>query len=154
MSVQISTLHMLFSMIAAVAECLWQCPETRPPSERTFHAVWRYLWEIRMFPTTFRSVCPQEQMHDNFVEMTQHSPQLSTGRISACLAVPWVTLWKALHDEGQYPYHVKPFQNLKSVVRFETLDDHAPRTMSTYFLHWWITQFSCDGEKSMCNSYL
>ena len=48
----------------------------------------------------------------DIIQMVQNSPRASTRRISRRLRVPHTTVWKTLHAEGMYPYHVQQVQYL------------------------------------------
>jgi len=41
------------------------------------------------------------------VQMVQSSPRVSTQRIARRLCVPHTRVWRTLHAEGMYPYHVQ-----------------------------------------------
>ena len=44
--------------------------------------------------------------------MVQSSPRASTRRIARRLHVPHTRVWRTLHAEGMYPYHVQRMQHL------------------------------------------
>ena len=52
--------------------------------------------------------------HENIIGVVQSSPRTSTRRISARFCVPRMRVWRTLHAEGVYPYHIitpKPLPN-------------------------------------------
>jgi hypothetical protein len=51
------------------------------------------------------------------VQMVQSSPRASTRRIARCLRVPYTRVWRKLHAEGMYPYHVQRVQHLGRLRR-------------------------------------
>jgi len=44
--------------------------------------------------------------------MVQRSPTTSTRRLSARIGVSRTRVWRALHEDGLYPFHPQPVQNL------------------------------------------
>ena len=49
---------------------------------------------------------------EGIVQMVQSSPRTSTQRIARRLRVPHTRVWRTLHAEGKYPYHVQRMQHL------------------------------------------
>jgi len=49
---------------------------------------------------------------DGIVQMVQSSPRASTRRIARRLHVSHMRVWRTLHAEGMYPYHVQRVQHL------------------------------------------
>src|SRR5215468_271946 len=47
------------------------------------------------------------------VRMVHRSPRTSTRRIARCLSVPHTRVWRTLHADGMYPYHVQRVQHLR-----------------------------------------
>ena len=57
---------------------------------------------------------------EGIVRMVHRSPRTSTRRIARRLRVPHTRVWRTLHAEGMYPYHVQRVQHLRP-------DDFAER---------------------------
>jgi len=49
---------------------------------------------------------------EGIVHMGHRSPRQSTRRIAKRLRVPHTRVWRTLHAEGMYPYHVQRVQHL------------------------------------------
>jgi len=66
---------------------------------------------------------------ENILDMVQRSPTTSTRRLSARICVSRTRVWRTLHEDGLYPFHPQPVQNLHpgdSAMRLE-------------FCHWLYT---------------
>ena len=50
---------------------------------------------------------------EGIVRMVHCSPRASTRRIARRLRVPHTRVWRTLHAEGTYPYHVQRVQHLR-----------------------------------------
>jgi hypothetical protein len=70
---------------------------------------------------SFRSVnrCAERQVQqnveedENIIDMVQRSACISTRRISAHFCVLRMRVWRTLHAEGMYPYHIQRIQHLE-----------------------------------------
>jgi len=49
---------------------------------------------------------------EGIVQTVQSSPRASTRRIARRLRVPHTRVWRTLHAEGMYPYHMQQLQHL------------------------------------------
>jgi hypothetical protein len=69
------------------------------------------------FPSVDR--CGERQIQrnveedENTIDMAQRSQRTFTRRISAHLSVPRVSVWRTLHTEVMYPYHIQLIQYLE-----------------------------------------
>jgi len=59
---------------------------------------------------------------ENILDMVQRSPTTSTRRLSARIGVSRTRVWRTFHEDGLYPFHPQPVQNLHpgdSAMRLE-----------------------------------
>jgi len=49
---------------------------------------------------------------ENILDMVQCSPTTNMQRLSARIGVSRTCVWRTLHQDGLYPYHPEPVQNL------------------------------------------
>jgi len=115
---------------------------------------------------TLPSVCiaaerdVNEGVHEEegIVQMVQSSPCASTQRIARCLRVPHTRVWRTLHAEGMYPYHVQRVQHLGPDDFAERLDFckwlNGSRQLHRYILFTDKAQFSRDGVNNTHNSHV
>jgi hypothetical protein len=82
-----------------------------------FTRVHQYLREKGSFPSVNRYADRQVQRSveedEHVIDMLQRSPRTSIRRISARLRIPHMRVWRTLHTEGMYPYHIARVQNLE-----------------------------------------
>ena len=70
---------------------------------------------------------------ENILDMVQRSPTTGTRRLSARIGVLRTRVRRALHEDGLYPFHPQPVQNL-----------HAGNSaMRLEFCHWLHTNVNC-----------
>ena len=65
---------------------------------------------------------------ENILDMVQPSPTTSKRRFSARIGVSRTRVWRTLHENGLYPFHLQPVQNLHP-------RDSAMRLEFCYWLH-------------------
>jgi len=107
------------SGIAHEARRLYQetFPNRRFPCSRTFSRIAQRLWERRTFipimegrrPRTARTV----QQEQRILAHVAANPGTSTRRISSAEGVHGSTVWRILHEDRLYPYHLQRVQGLK-----------------------------------------
>ena len=102
-----------------------QFPNRRLPDPRTFTSVHRRLREHGTThppnneggrPRTVRT----PEVEEEILAMVDQTPSTSTRRIAADVGVSHATVWRTLHEQLLYPYHIQRVQAL--IDR-----DHAPR---------------------------
>jgi len=52
---------------------------------------------------------------ENILETVQRSPTTSKRKLSTCLSVSRIHVWRKLHEDGLYPFHPQRVQNLHPV---------------------------------------
>jgi len=67
-----------------------------------------------------REVVRKINTRENILQMVQRSPRLSTRRMASRIGVTRMQVWRTLHEEDLYPYHVQNVQHLEP-------GDHAQR---------------------------
>ena len=89
--------------------------------------------------------------------MVQSSPRASTQIISRRLRVPHTRVWRTLHTEGMYPYHVQRVQHL-GPGDFERLEFckwlNGSRQLHRYIMFTDETQFNRDGVNNTHSSHV
>ena len=65
---------------------------------------------------------------ENILYMVQRSPTTSTRRLSARIGFSRTRVWRTSHEDGLYPFHPKPVQNLHP-------EDSAMRLEFCHWLH-------------------
>ena len=101
--------------VLAVAEYQRRFPNRRIPNRRVFTGVYQTLRDTGRLPgfriAAGRGVheCVNEE---DIVRMVHRSPRASMRRIARRLHVPHMTVWRTLHSEGMYPYHMQRVQHL------------------------------------------
>jgi len=103
--------------VPAVAEYHQRFPNRRIPTRRVFIRVYQTLRDTGTLSgfriTSERDVNEGVAEEEDIVQIVQNSPRASTRRIARRLRVPHTRVWRTLHAEGMYPYHVQRVQNLK-----------------------------------------
>jgi len=99
------------NLVLAIAEYQQRFPNRRIPTRRVFTRVYQTLQDTGTLPgvriAAERYVNESVDEEDGIVQMVQSSPRMSTRRIARCLRVPHTRVWRTLHAEGMYPYHVQ-----------------------------------------------
>jgi len=95
---------------------------------------------------------------DGIVQKVQSSPCASTRRIARRLRVPHTKVWRTLHAEGMYLYHVQRVQHLGPGDFAERLEFckwlNGSRELHRYILFTDESQFSRDGVNNTHNSHV
>ena len=90
--------------------------------------------------------------------MVQSSPRACTQRIATRLRVPHMRVWRTLHAEGMYPYHVRRVQHLRSGDFTERLEFcrwlNGIRQLHRYILFTDKAQFNRDGVNNTHKSHV
>ena len=106
------------SATAAVEEYRRRFPVRRIPDRRVFYKVFNTLRECGTLPSAHvsseRARKQNMEEQENILDMLQRSPTTSTRSLSSRIGVPRTRVWRALHEDGLYPFHVQPVQNLHS----------------------------------------
>jgi len=106
-----------FNTAAAVEEYRLRYPRRRIPDRRVFSSVHQHLAEKGSLPSVNRRAERQVQRNleegENIIDRVQRSPRTSTRRISAPFCVSRMRVWRTLHTEGMYSYHIQRFQHLE-----------------------------------------
>ena len=91
-------------------------------------------------------------------QMVQNSPRASTRRNTRRLRVPHTSVWKTLHAEGTYSYHVQPVQHLGPGDFAERLEFckwfNGSRELHRYILFTDESQFNHDGGNNTHISHM
>jgi len=102
--------------VPAVAEYQRRFPNRRIPTRRVFTRVYQTLRYAGALPgvriTAERDVNEGVDEGEGIVQVVQGSPRASTRRIARRLRVPHTRVWRTLHAEGTYTYHVQRVQHL------------------------------------------
>jgi hypothetical protein len=140
---------------AAVEEYRLRYPRRRIPDRRVFTRVNQHLREKGSFPSVNchaeRQVQRIVEEDEYIIDMVQRSPRTSTRRISARLRIPRMRVWRTLHTEGMYPYHIKRVQHLEPADMCSLLDlcrwiNSNPRVIRNV-LFTDEAHFTCDGSQ-------
>jgi len=96
--------------VEAVAEYKQRFPNRRIPTRRVFTRVYQTLRDIGTLPgvriAAERHANEGVDEEEGIVQMVRSSPRASTRRIGR-LRVTHTSVWRTLHAEGMYPYHVQ-----------------------------------------------
>ena len=102
--------------VHAVAEYQQRFPNHRIPTWRVFTRVDQTLRDTGTLPyvciAAKHDVNEGIDEEDGIVQKVQSSPCASTRRIARRLRVPHTKVWRTLHAEGMYLYHVQRVQHL------------------------------------------
>jgi len=97
--------------VHAIAEFQQRFSNRRIPSQRVFSRVYQSLRDTGTYrgvrTAAERDVNEGIDEEEAIVQMVQSSPRGSTQRIARRLCVPHTRVWRTLHAEGMYPYHVQ-----------------------------------------------
>ena len=103
--------------VHAVTECQRRFPNHWIPTRRVFSRVYHILRGTGTLPGV--RISPEHDVNESvdeeegIVQIVQSSPRASTRRIARRLHVPHTRVWRILHAEGMYPYHVQQVQHLR-----------------------------------------
>lgn len=93
---------------ASAAEYRRRFPERRQPDSRVFGRVYQHLRDNGCFPGGITATAERVGAdREGIVQMAIRSPTISTRRLSSRMGVPRMTAWRALKNEGLYPYHIQ-----------------------------------------------
>jgi len=96
--------------VHAVAVYQKRFPNRRIRTRRVFTRDYQSLRDTGTLPgvriAAVRDVNDSVDEEEGIVQMVQSSPRASTRRIARRLRVPHTRVWRTLHAEGMYPYHV------------------------------------------------
>jgi len=109
--------------VLAVAEYQQLFPNRRIPNRIVFTGVYQALLDTGRFPGVRIAAelgVNEGVNEDGMVRMVHRSPRTSKRRIARRLHAPHTRVWRTLHAEGMYPYHVQRVQHLRT-------DDFAER---------------------------
>jgi len=105
-----------------------------------------------------RDVNESVDEEEDIVRMVQSSPRTSTRRIAIRLRVPYMRVWRTLHAEGMYPYHVQRVQHLGPGDFAERLEFckwlNDSRELHRYIMFTDESQFNRDGVNNTHNTHL
>jgi hypothetical protein len=92
-------------------------PNRQIPHHTTFAAVYRRLSETgTLFPSTSDRGVQRQVRTPNFDEdiltRVEEEPGVSTRKLAALLNVSHMTVWRVLHEQLLYPYHIQRVQAL------------------------------------------
>jgi len=111
---------------AAVEEYRRRFHMRRIPGRRVFYKVFNTLRECGTLPSAHvsseRARKQNMEEQENILDKVQRSPTASTRRLSARIGVSRTRVWRTLHEDGLYPFHLQPVQNLHpgdSAMRLE-----------------------------------
>ena len=149
------------SAIAAVEEYRRWFPMARIPDRRVFSKVFKTLPECGTLPSAHVSserTCEQNmEEQKNILDTVHRSPTTSKRRLSTRLGVSRTRVWRTLHEDGLYPFHPQPVQNLHpgdSAMRLEFCHWlHNIRQLLPLILFTDEATFTRNGIKNTRNSY-
>jgi hypothetical protein len=131
--------------VLAVAEYQQRFPNRRIPTRRVFTGVYQTLRDTGRLPGV--RIAAERGVHEGvneegIVHMVHRSPRTSTRRIARHLRVTHTRVWRTLHAEGMYPYHVQRVQHLRP-------EDFAERLKFCKWLNGlWINEVVCISNKT------
>ena len=103
--------------VHAIAEYRQRFPNRRIPTRRVFTGVYQTLRDTSTLPgiriAAEHDVNEGVYEEEGIVHMVQSSPRANTRTIARRLRVPHTRVWRTLHAEGMYPYHVQELQYLR-----------------------------------------
>jgi len=147
--------------VQAVAECQQRFPNRRIPTQRVFTRVYQTLRDTGTLPAV--RIAAERDVNEGvdeegIVQIVQSSPRASTRRISRRLRVPHTSVWRTLHAESLYPYHVQRVQRLGPGDSAERLEFckwlNGSSELHLYILFTDESQFNRDGVNNTHNSYV
>jgi hypothetical protein len=124
---ELADAHMMYGLAdgkGAAAQRLYRetFPERRCPDRKTFEAIDRHLREHVIFkPNTRDWGRPRStrtlQLEEAILLSVNDDPSASTRQVAATINVDHMTVWRKLHENLMYPYHLQRVQGL-SVADF------------------------------------
>jgi len=145
----------------AVAEYQQHFPNHRIPNRRVFTRVYQTLRGTGTLPGV--RIAAERDVNggvdeEGIVQMVQSSPRVSTRRIARRLRVPHTRVWRSLHEEGMYPYHVQRVKHLGPGDFAKRLGFckwlNGSRQLPRYILFTDEAQFNHDGVNNTYNSHV
>jgi len=148
--------------VHAVAEYQRCFPNRRIQARRVFTRVYQTLRDTGTLPsvriTAERVVNEGVDEEKGIVQMVQSSPCASMQRIARRLHVPHMRVWRTLHADGMYPYHVQRVQHLGPGSFAQRLEFckwlNGSRQLHRYVLFTDKAQFSGDSVNNTHNSHV
>jgi len=148
--------------VQAVAEYQQGFPNRRIPTRRVFTRVYQTLRDTGTLPgvriAAERNVNEGVNEEEGIVQMVQNSPRATTRRTGRRLFVPHTRVWRTLHAEGMYPYHVQRVQHLGPGDFAERLEFCKWLSGSHHMLHYILftdeAQFNHNGVSNIHNSHV
>ena len=148
--------------VHAVAEYQRRFPNRRIPTRRVFTRVYQTLRDTGTLPgfhiAAGRDVNEGVDEEEGIIQMGQRSPCASTRRIARRLRIPHTTVWRTLHAEGMYPYHVQRVQHLGPGDFAQRLEFckwlNGSRQLQRYILFTDEAQFNRNGVNNTHNSHV
>jgi len=146
--------------LQAVAE-YQRFPNCRIPTRRVFTRVYQTLRDAGTLPGV--RIAAERDVNEGvdeegIVQMVQSSPRASTRRIARRLRVPHTKVWRTLHAEGMYPYHVQRVQHLGPGDFDERLEFckwlNDSRKLHRYSMFTDESQFNRNGVNNTHNSHV
>ena len=117
--------------LATCRECSLWFHNRKVPDSRVFASAYNKLHETGALPSShITSECANKQNVDeveSILQSAEHSPTTNTWRISTCIGVPHIRVWRTLHQHGLYPFHLQMVQRLEEGDEARWLD-----------LCWWV----------------
>ena len=131
--------------VLAVAEYQRRFPNRRIPNRRVFIGVYQTLRDTGRLPGVRVSAergVNEGINEEGIVRMVYRSPRASTRRIARRLRVPHMRVWRTLHAEGMYPYHVQRVQHLAPGDFAQRLKFYEwLNVLNLYFCVYWLIWF-------------
>jgi len=148
--------------VHAIAEYQQRFLNCRIPTQRVFTQIYQTLQDTGTLPgVRIAAKCDVNEGVDEekgIVHMVQSSPGASTQRIARRLCVRPTSVWRTLHAEGMYPYHVQRVQHLGPDDFAQRLEFckwlNGSRQLHCYILFTDEVQFNLDGVNNTHNSYV
>jgi len=148
--------------VHAIAEYQRRFPNCRIPTRRVFTRVYQTLRDTGTFPSI--CIAPERDVNEGvdaeegIVQMVQSSPHASMRRIARRLRVSHTRVWRTLHAEGMYAYHMQRVQHLRHGDFAQRLEFckwlNGSRQLHRYILFTDEVQFNCDGVNNTHNSHV
>jgi len=148
-------------IVLAVAEYQQRFPNRRIPNRRVFIGVYQALRDTGRLPgvrIAFERGVNEGVNEEGIVRMVHRSPRTSTQRIVRRLRIPHTRVWRTLHAERMYPYHVQQVQHLPPDDLAERLNFckwlNGSREVHPYIMFTDDAQFNRDGVNNTHNAHV
>jgi len=142
--------------VLAVDEYQQRFPNRRIPNRSEFTGVYQALRDTGRLPGV--RIAAERGVNEGIVRMVHRSPRTSTRRIARRLRVPHKRVWRTLHSEGMYPYHVQRVQHLRTGDFAEGLNFcmwlSGSRQLHRYIMFTDEAQFNHDGVNNTHNYHV